>query len=79
MKRTCQRARGSTWGEIMASVAQPSAAKTDQASVGARPLAIARWLELTAAFVVVIVLVGGITRLTESGLSITEWEVATGI
>ncbi len=32
-----------------------------------------------AAIVVVIVLVGGITRLTESGLSITEWQVATGI
>ncbi|MEM6857147.1 MAG: COX15/CtaA family protein [Pseudomonadota bacterium] len=45
----------------------------------ARPLAIARWLEVTAIFVVLIVLVGGITRLTESGLSITEWEVATGI
>lgn len=45
----------------------------------ARPLAIARWLELTAAFVILIVLVGGITRLTESGLSITEWDVATGI
>lgn len=44
-----------------------------------RPLALARWLEITAAFVVLIVLVGGITRLTESGLSITEWEVATGI
>ena len=44
-----------------------------------RPLAIARWLEITAAFVVVIVLVGGITRLTESGLSITEWNVATGV
>ena len=29
--------------------------------------------------VVVIVLVGGITRLTESGLSITEWNVVTGI
>lgn len=45
----------------------------------ARPLAIARWLEITAAFVVLIVLVGGITRLTESGLSITEWELAAGI
>ncbi|MEM6909629.1 MAG: COX15/CtaA family protein [Pseudomonadota bacterium] len=51
-------------------------ARTDSA---ARPLAIALWLELVAAFVVCIVLVGGITRLTESGLSITEWEVATGI
>ena len=47
--------------------------------LGPRPLAIARWLEIVAAIVVVIVLVGGITRLTESGLSITEWEVATGI
>lgn len=45
----------------------------------ARPRALAIWLESVAAFVVLIVLVGGITRLTESGLSITEWEVATGI
>ncbi|MBD2843173.1 COX15/CtaA family protein [Erythrobacter rubeus] len=48
-------------------------------NIRSRPLAIARWLEIVAAFVVVIVLVGGITRLTESGLSITEWNVATGI
>ena len=45
----------------------------------ARPLAIARWLELVAGLVVLIVLVGGITRLTESGLSITEWNIVTGI
>jgi heme a synthase len=45
----------------------------------ARPLAIARWLEIVAAMVVGIVVVGGITRLTESGLSITEWNVVTGI
>jgi cytochrome c oxidase assembly protein subunit 15 len=45
----------------------------------ARPLALARWLEVVAAMVVGIVLVGGITRLTESGLSITEWNVVTGI
>lgn len=44
-----------------------------------RPLALARWLELVAAMVVMIVLVGGITRLTESGLSITEWNVVSGI
>ncbi len=48
-------------------------------NAGPRPLVIARWLEVVAAIVVVIVLIGGITRLTESGLSITEWEVATGI
>ena len=45
----------------------------------ARPLALARWLELVAGLVVMIVLVGGITRLTESGLSITEWNVVSGI
>jgi cytochrome c oxidase assembly protein subunit 15 len=45
----------------------------------ARPLAIARWLEILAMLVVLIVVVGGITRLTESGLSITEWNVVSGI
>ncbi|MFY7743845.1 MAG: COX15/CtaA family protein [Erythrobacter sp.] len=45
----------------------------------ARPLAIARWLEMVALLVVTIVVVGGITRLTESGLSITEWNVVSGI
>ncbi len=45
----------------------------------ARPLAIARWLDIVAVLVVTIVLVGGITRLTESGLSITEWNVVSGI
>jgi heme a synthase len=45
----------------------------------ARPLALARWLYVVAALVVMIVVVGGITRLTESGLSITEWNVVSGI
>lgn len=45
----------------------------------ARPLALARWLEIVAGMVVMIVVVGGITRLTESGLSITEWNVVSGI
>ena len=49
------------------------------AGTRARPLAIARWLELVAVLVVMIVVVGGITRLTESGLSITEWNVVSGI
>ena len=40
----------------------------------ARPLALARWLWGVAALIVVMVVVGGITRLTESGLSITEWK-----
>ncbi|MEM1195361.1 MAG: COX15/CtaA family protein [Pseudomonadota bacterium] len=66
----------------MATLADPSSdlsANSSRAGALARPLAIARWLELTACFVILIVLVGGITRLTESGLSITQWEVATGV
>jgi cytochrome c oxidase assembly protein subunit 15 len=44
----------------------------------ARPAAIATWLLLIAALVFAIVVVGGITRLTESGLSITEWNPISG-
>lgn len=45
---------------------------------GGKPLALARWLLCVAALVVLIVAIGGITRLTESGLSITEWKPVTG-
>lgn len=45
----------------------------------ARPLAIANWLLGLCAMVFVIVIVGGITRLTESGLSITEWKPISGV
>jgi cytochrome c oxidase assembly protein subunit 15 len=44
----------------------------------ARPLLLSRWLLAVAVLVVLIVVVGGITRLTESGLSITEWKPVTG-
>lgn len=43
-----------------------------------RPRAIANWLYFVASLVFVMVVVGGITRLTESGLSITEWKPITG-
>ena len=43
-----------------------------------RPQAIANWLLFVAAMVVLMVAVGGITRLTESGLSITQWKPITG-
>ena len=51
-----------------------------KAAVGGtvRPLALARWLLFVAFLVVLMVMVGGITRLTESGLSITEWKPVTG-
>lgn len=43
-----------------------------------RPLLLARWLLAVAGVIVIMVIVGGITRLTESGLSITEWKPVTG-
>jgi len=41
--------------------------------------AVRAWLYLVAALVVAMVAVGGATRLTGSGLSITEWRPVTGI
>ncbi|CAN5195761.1 hypothetical protein BH09GEM1_BH09GEM1_40000 [soil metagenome] len=38
-----------------------------------------RWLLVSAGAVLVAVVVGGITRLTESGLSITEWRPVSGV
>ena len=43
-----------------------------------RPRAISNWLLAVAGLVFVMVVVGGITRLTESGLSITRWEPFSG-
>lgn len=54
--------------DVVAPTARPS-----------RPAAIANWLLAVAGLIVVMVVVGGITRLTESGLSITEWKPLTGI
>ena len=41
--------------------------------------AIRLWLYAVAALVLAMVLVGGATRLTESGLSITEWKPVMGV
>ena len=37
------------------------------------------WLNITLVLVFFIIIVGGLTRLTNSGLSITEWELFKGI
>ncbi len=39
---------------------------------------ISRWLFILFVLVVLMILVGGLTRLTDSGLSITEWKPVTG-
>lgn len=38
-----------------------------------------RWLFLCSGLTLAVVIVGGVTRLTESGLSITEWRPVTGV
>jgi heme a synthase len=60
----------------MATLASPAPLLVSRAK--ARPRAIAAWLFAVAALVFAMVVVGGITRLTESGLSITRWDVVSG-
>lgn len=56
-------------------------AATDSQAVTARenPRAVGRWLVAFAVMIFAIILVGGATRLTESGLSITEWKPVSGV
>ena len=49
----------------------------DSAGQGARGL-IRGWLMVLFGLVLVMIVVGGLTRLTDSGLSITEWKPVTG-
>jgi len=49
----------------------------ERGSMAAR-LAVVRWLLVLFALLVVMIVVGGLTRLTDSGLSITEWAPITG-
>lgn len=55
-----------------------AAAQTSQLPILASP-AVGRWLLISSALVFAVIVVGGVTRLTESGLSITEWKPITGI
>jgi cytochrome c oxidase assembly protein subunit 15 len=48
-------------------------------SEAANRRAVSRWLAFTALLVFALVLVGGMTRLTDSGLSITEWKPIHGV
>src|SRR5262245_22141417 len=43
-----------------------------------RPGAMSNWLIVVAAMIFLMVVVGGITRLTESGLSMVRWEPISG-
>ncbi|MCG7491927.1 heme A synthase [Thalassobius sp. Cn5-15] len=64
-------------GEQSASKPAPKGGMIDQGRGGARR-GIRAWLMVLFAMVVVMIVVGGLTRLTDSGLSITEWRPVTG-
>ena len=40
---------------------------------------IIKWLTSTMSLIILMIIIGGLTRLTNSGLSITEWELFKGI
>jgi cytochrome c oxidase assembly protein subunit 15 len=50
----------------------------DPSPLPARRRAMARWLFVIAAMIFVMTVIGALTRLTESGLSIVEWKPFTG-
>ena len=55
----------------------PKGGMIDKGQGGAR-LAIRAWIILLGVLVFAMIVVGGLTRLTDSGLSITEWRPLTG-
>ena len=59
--------------------AVPGKQPYSSASTVAARRAVRLWLLVVAALMVVTLLVGGATRLTESGLSIVEWKPVTGV
>ena len=64
-------------GTERAEAPKPTGGVIDRARSGARG-AVRVWLMALFALVVVMIAVGGLTRLTDSGLSITEWAPITG-
>jgi cytochrome c oxidase assembly protein subunit 15 len=64
-------------GAAKAATSAPQGGLIDRTRKGARG-AIRVWLMVLFALVCVMIAVGGMTRLTDSGLSITEWRPVTG-
>jgi len=59
--------------------ATPPSSEIMPSTVAANTRAAQLWLYAVAALIFVTLVVGGATRLTESGLSITEWKPVTGV
>lgn len=64
-------------GDVAAREDAPKGGMIDAGRRGARG-AVRVWLMVLFALVVIMIAVGGLTRLTDSGLSITEWKPVTG-
>ncbi len=62
---------------ISTSSSRPPASPSSPVASSSRAVAI--WIYIGVVMLLVQVILGGITRLTGSGLSITEWDVATGV
>src|SRR5690349_6939156 len=62
----------------MSAAGPPQGANCDVRELPPEPRAIAVWLLVCCALVFAMVVVGGVTRLTHSGLSITEWQPIVG-
>lgn len=62
----------------MGSPSSVLAAPPAASHASARPRAVAAWLLACCALVFAMIVVGGMTRLTHSGLSITEWQPIVG-
>lgn len=60
-------------------MASASAESGSSWAASRRSVQVSRWLYTSCGVVGTIVLVGGVTRLTESGLSITQWKPLSGV
>ena len=63
--------------QTRAIMSEPASAATVRPDRALR--AVRAWLLCVAAMIFLTLVVGGATRLTESGLSITEWKPVTGV
>lgn len=82
LKRVVEMKKRSVFEEVGADAAahsaQPRGGMIDAGGAARGRGALRLWLLLMAALVLAMIMVGGLTRLTDSGLSITEWRPVTG-